>query len=192
MADVRRAERGEIADRRRQAMELRLAGVDAITIARRLSAWDEDHAAAGTTPLPFGYGWHNRRKGLPRPEDGVLVHQVHQDVRRTLAARRAGLDDAAEQYVQINRDRLERLLAGVWGPALAGDVQASQQALRIIREQLRLDGHFTVQGPNGADDTDVADVVADMLAAIDQAVGPAASELLAHADPVNGQAPSVT
>lgn len=103
------ATRAVVAERRRQAIELRHAGVDAVTIGQRLryGKWDGEEQISS---------------------DKSIARMVRQDITRGLNDRREGLDTAALAMKLDMTDRLERLRAGLWSAATKGNVGAVREA----------------------------------------------------------------
>ncbi len=126
-----------IARRRRQAVDMRLAGVDNLTIGLALSAFPEHHAA-GTEPPEYGYGWFNRARGGPVLSERALLDAVSKDVQRSLTDSRDALAASADRHRELHLARLERLLAGSWARAVRGDHQAVASCLRILDREARL------------------------------------------------------
>jgi hypothetical protein len=100
-----------VLERRRQAAQLRLAGVDNETIYLRLKH--------------MGYG---------------SADHVRVDLLRARRRSRARTDETIEDLRTLNVERLERLLAGVWGKAVGGDVNATLAAGRLIERICDLQG----------------------------------------------------
>lgn len=109
-------EQPEVQERRRQAAQLRLAGVDNETIYQRLKH--------------MGYS----------SADHVSV-----DLLRARRRSRARLEETVEDLRQLNVERLERLLAAAWPKALAGadggaDIKAIEVAARLVERLCELQG----------------------------------------------------
>lgn len=115
------ATRAVVAQRRTEAIELRHAGVDPVTIGRRLKygRWSAD----GTEQLS---------------SDASLARMVRQDISRGLADRREGLDRAAAEMKLQMTERLERLRAGVWAKA----VNSSNPHIGAVREARAIDAQL--------------------------------------------------
>ncbi len=120
---------------------MRLAGVDTLTIGLALSAFPEHHAAAGTAPLEYGYGWFTRARGGPVLSEKALLDAVSKDVQRSLADSRGALAASVDRHRELHLARLERLLAGSWARAVRGDHQAVASCLRILDREARLLGY---------------------------------------------------
>ncbi len=114
--------------------------MDTLTIGRSLSAFPEHHAAAGTAPLEYGYGWFSRARGWPVLSDRALLDAVSKDVQRSLADSRDALAASVDRHRELHLARLERLLAGSWARAVRGDHQAVASCLRILDREARLLG----------------------------------------------------
>jgi hypothetical protein len=170
MGSVPRGARALILERRQKALELALAGVDRLTIGRQLSASPDQ----SDRPLACGYGWEKLAKtGAPLDEQG-LIDAVKMDIKRTTRARREALGATVDEFLDLHMSRLERLLAGVWGNAVKGDVPSSLQALRILAREQRLQGldvpkPTTVRDPDAVD-ADVERGVAELVAEMERAM----------------------
>lgn len=127
-----------IAKRRQDAIQMRLAGVDYLTIGKQLAA-DPRLNPAGT-PYPAGYGIDAYQAGRVPPDDDKLADLVKQDLHRVLRQRRGKIAEGADQLRELQDERLERLLYGVWQAALRGDKDAASTALRILERQSKLWG----------------------------------------------------
>lgn len=62
------------------------------------------------------------------------------DINRALEARLAEQHQEADLLRQVNRDRLHRLLMGVWSAAIKGDPRSAEVSLRIVDRLIKLDG----------------------------------------------------
>ncbi len=103
-----KAQRAKTAQRRTQAVQLRLAGVDFETIADRL-------------------GYSSRGA-------------AYTDITRALEGSLAELKHGADVLRHEELLRLNRLQAGLWSAALAGDTKSAETVLKIIDRRCRLLG----------------------------------------------------
>jgi hypothetical protein len=128
----------QIAKRRADAIQLRLAGIDYLTIGRKLAA-DPTINTAGVA-YPAGYGVERYQAGEEPPRDAALAELVKADVHRTMRQRRTKVAEAAEELRALQDERLNRMLAGLWNSAATGDVAAVDRVLKIMERQARLHG----------------------------------------------------
>jgi hypothetical protein len=139
--------------RRQEALSLKLAGVDNVTIGYRLAA-DPDINSAGAQ-YEQGYGQDRFDIGDPPPDDLDLARLVSQDLRRSLDAYRGEAAHDADELREIEANRLDRLFVVAWRRAMAkdGDLAAIDRALRIMERRARLLGldQPTDSGPGGDD-----------------------------------------
>lgn len=70
---------------------------------------------------------------------------------------------ASEQLLQIEIDRLDRLMAGIWSKALQGDVKAVEQAEKIITRRCNLLG-LDLLNRNGSENSDVVSLLGSLFA----------------------------
>lgn len=103
-----RAQRAATAQRRTQAIALRLAGLDFETIATRL-------------------GYASR---------GAACNDINRALEQSLAEQARDV----EVLRQAELLRLDRLQAGVWTKALAGDPRSAEVALKVIDRRCKLLG----------------------------------------------------
>jgi hypothetical protein len=142
-----------IAKRRADAIQLRLAGVDYLTIGRKLAADPAINTAK--TPYPAGYGIERYENGEEPPRDAALAELVKQDLHRVMRQRRTKVNESADALRDLQDERLNRLLAGLWNQAATGDVAAVDRVLKIMERQARLHGldaptRTEVSGADGA------------------------------------------
>lgn len=154
MGRPNRATRAAITQRRADAIDLKLAGVDWLTIGRRLAA-DPSINSDGVA-YPQGYGIDKYKRGLEPPTDKRLIELACKDVSKALVERTTVLDGNADELRQLMVERLERLFFTVYRAAIRnGDYQAVDRAVRIIERSSRLLGldrpvRTEVSGPDGA------------------------------------------
>lgn len=132
------AEKVAITKRRADAIELRLAGVDTVTIGKKLAA--DPNINLDGIAYPQGYGIDKYKTGDPPPTDEQFTQAVCQDLARALKERQ---DMAAADRVELRTleaQRLDRLFLVVWRQALAGDLAAVDRALRIQDRRAKLLG----------------------------------------------------
>ncbi|MFD5888243.1 hypothetical protein ACFWHQ_19980 [Streptomyces sp. NPDC060334] len=164
-----KAQRAAIARRRSDAIDLRLAGVDWLTIARKLAA--DPAVNSDRVPYPQGYGIERYRKGQEPPEDQALIHAACRDVRKALDDRRTELNDDVDEMRALEADRLDRLFFVAYKKAVRDqDLAAIDRTLRIMERRARLLGldmptKTEVAGPDGGP-VHVANTTADELAAL--------------------------
>lgn len=127
-----KATRAKVAERRTQAIELRQAGVDPVTIGRQLryGTWRTVAPATDDTPAVLEQV----------TSDANLSRLVRQDIDRGLADRRAGLATAADELVQQSTERLERLRVAAWTEALKGSAPHIREARQIEAQLAQLHG----------------------------------------------------
>ncbi|WP_367132959.1 MULTISPECIES: hypothetical protein [Streptomyces] len=148
-----RAVRAAITQRRADAIDLRLAGVDWLTIGRKLAA-DPSINSDGVA-YPQGYGVERYKAGLEPPVDKRLIELACKDVTKALAERSTRLEDSVDEMRQLMVERLERLFFPMYRQALrSGDYQAVDRAVRIIERSSDLLGlkrpvRTEVSGPDG-------------------------------------------
>jgi hypothetical protein len=106
-------DRLRIEERRRKVVQLRLAGVKSEEIVRQLADY---------------YG----------PDADSALARV--DWQRAREASKRLTDESVEELRDIQSDRLERLLVGVWTKALKGDIKAVDSAARLIERICKLRG----------------------------------------------------
>ncbi|WP_433235485.1 hypothetical protein ACQPYK_25420 [Streptosporangium sp. CA-135522] len=70
---------------------------------------------------------------------------------------------ASEQLLQIEIDRLDRLMAGIWAKALQGDVKAVEQAEKLITRRCNLLG-LDLINRNGSESADVIGLLGSLFA----------------------------
>lgn len=132
------AEKVAIAKRRADAIELRLAGVDTVTIGKKLAA--DPNLNIDGIAYPQGYGIDRYKNNDPAPGDEELSSLVCNDLARALKERQdASAGDRAELRT-LEAQRLDRLFLVVWRQALTGDLAAVDRALRIQDRRAKLLG----------------------------------------------------
>lgn len=127
-----------IAMRRDEAIKMRLAGLDYLTIGRALAA-DPLINSQGKA-VPYGYGSDFYDRGEGPPSDKALANMAKQDLFRVLRTRRGKVEEGAEALRALQDERLNRLLAAVWAKALKGEEQAVVTALKVMERQAKLRG----------------------------------------------------
>ncbi|MER5780189.1 hypothetical protein ABT104_00460 [Streptomyces mobaraensis] len=149
-----RAVRAAITQRRADAVDLRIAGVDWLTIGRKLAA--DPSINSDKIAYPQGYGVEKYERGLEPPTDKQLIAMASRDLREALEERAAALGDSTDHLRQLMMERLERLFFPMYRQAIRdGDYQAVDRAVRIIERECRLLGldqptRTEVSGPDGA------------------------------------------
>lgn len=127
-----------IATRRRDALDLRVAGVDVVTIGRKLAA--DPAINPDGTGYPQGYGIERLRDGLGPPDDEALVQLVFQDIRRMLQVRRNEMSESVAELRDLEAARLDRMLFVAYKAALQGDLAAMDRVFRGMDRRARLLG----------------------------------------------------
>ncbi|MFF4220939.1 hypothetical protein [Streptomyces nondiastaticus] len=133
------AVRAAITQRRTEAVDLRVAGVDWLTIGRELAA-DPAVNSKGRA-YPQGYGIDRYKRGLEPPSDRRLVELACKDVSTALAERASALSQSTDELRRLMLERLERLFRPMYQQAIRnGDYWATDRAVRIIERECRLLG----------------------------------------------------
>ncbi|MFE3182818.1 hypothetical protein ACFXKR_18385 [Streptomyces violascens] len=127
MGRPNRATRAAITQRRADAIDLKLAGVDWLAIGRKLAA-DPSINTDGVA-YPQGYGIDKYKRGLEPPSDKRLIELACKDVSKALVERTTVLDGNADELRQLMVERLERLFFTVY------------RASRDFAGALRFEGH---------------------------------------------------
>jgi hypothetical protein len=102
-------------ERRRKVVQLRLAGVSFPEIGRKIAA---EYGRGATDPAAL----------------------ARVDWQRAREKSRRLTEDSVEELREIQFDRLERVLSGVWGNAVKGDTKAADTATRVIAQICKLKG----------------------------------------------------
>jgi hypothetical protein len=131
-------ESGLISARRARALQLRIAGVDNLTIGRQMAA--DPRIQANGVEYPAGYGRDRYERGDDPISDEDLVARVSEDISRALKIRQAQMNEGAEQLRTIQDGRIERLIATVFKKAIEGDPKSIDQMLKLLERQSRLHG----------------------------------------------------
>jgi hypothetical protein len=153
MGRPNRATRAAITQRRADAIDLKLAGVDWLTIGRKLAA--DPAINSDGVAYPQGYGIDKYKRGLEPPTDKRLIELACKDVSKALVERTTVLDENTDELRQLMVERLERLFFTVYRAAIRnGDYQAVDRAVRIIERSSRLLGldrpiRTELSGPDG-------------------------------------------
>ncbi|WP_073947646.1 hypothetical protein [Streptomyces kebangsaanensis] len=134
-----KAARAAIAQRRADAIDLRLAGVDWLTVGRKLAA--DPAVNSDRIAYPHGYGIDRYTKGQEPPTDEQLIHAACKDVRQALKERTTEVEDKAEELRAVENLRLDRLFFVAYRQAVKdGDLPAIDRALRIMERRARMNG----------------------------------------------------
>lgn len=152
MARPNNAERVAIAERRNTALAMRQAGIDCVTIGRKLAA--DPKANLDGKGYPYGYGRDLLKAGKPAPDDATFSQLAATDIARALAEHRDQSTETREAAREMEAQRLDKMLAAVWRGALAGDPASVDRVLRIQERRARLLGldvatEMRLTGPNG-------------------------------------------
>ncbi|MDH6126064.1 hypothetical protein [Kitasatospora sp. GP82] len=139
MARPTKAQRAAIAQRRADAVELKLAGVDWLTIGRKLAA--DPVINSDGLAYPQGYGVDLYTKGKEPPDDAALIRYACKDVSQALQERHLNLDMSVDELRVVHHMRLERLFFVAFRRAVKdGDLPAIDRAIRILERDARLLG----------------------------------------------------
>lgn len=92
----------------------------------------------------------------------------------------------AESLIELENDRLDGLLRGVWAKALKGDLGAQDRALRIIVQQCKLNGLYTLDEEPADDLEDTEESPAAYLARVRQSAGNREAVVVRLARPEEG------
>lgn len=138
-----RAQAKAIAARRDAALQLHLAGVDYLTIARKLAADPKLNSDGKAYPVGYGIEAYKGRRAAPDEEH--LAELVRADLKRVFQQRKASIDRHLEELRDLHHERLERLFTEVYRRALAHKddmvaLAALDRALKIMERQARLHG----------------------------------------------------
>ena len=133
-----RPEQHLIARRRQDAIGLRLAGMDYLTIGKKLAADPELNSQR--TAYPAGYGIESYQAGAAPPNDKALAELVKQDLHRVMRQRRTKITEGVDQMRDLQDERLNRMLTAAWTNAIQGDAAAINTVLRIMERQSKLWG----------------------------------------------------
>jgi hypothetical protein len=141
-----------ISKRREDALELRLAGVDNLTIGRKLAA--DPTVNSDGQAYPCGYGRDKHAAGDDPPDDRALQRLVADDINDGIRDRAQRMTEGYEQLKQVQEARIERLLASLWAKALKGDLFAMDRITKLLERQARLHGldaptRQELSGPEG-------------------------------------------
>lgn len=139
MARPTKAQRAAIAQRRADAVELQLAGVDWLTIGRKLAA--DPTINSDRVAYPQGYGADLYAKGKEPPDDPALIRYACKDVQLALQERHTDLGVSVDELRLVHHMRLERLFFVAFRRAVKdGDLPAIDRAVRILERDARLLG----------------------------------------------------
>ena len=134
-----KAKRAAIMQRRADAIELRLAGVDWLTIARKLAA--DPSINSDRIAYPQGYGCERYIRGQEPPADDQLINYACRDVRAALKERAAEHDEKADELRAVENERLDKLFFVAYKQAVReGSLPAIDRALRVMERRARLLG----------------------------------------------------
>ncbi|MEU1883409.1 hypothetical protein ABZ470_39400 [Streptosporangium sp. NPDC020072] len=87
------------------------------------------------------------------------------DVTRALRAASKAMQENSEELLQIEIDRLDRLMAGLWTKAIGGDTKAVETIEKIIYRRCQLLG-LDLINRNGVSDGDVVSLLGTLFAQI--------------------------
>jgi hypothetical protein len=141
-----KAARAAIARRRADAIDLHLAGVDWLTVGRKLAA--DPAVNSDRIAYPQGYGIERYTKGQEPPDDKQLIHAACKDVRLALQERTTDLEGKVEELRAVDNLRLDRLFFVAYRQAVKdGNLNAIDRALRILERRARLN-HLDKEAPS--------------------------------------------
>ncbi|QFY09628.1 hypothetical protein GBF35_25890 [Nonomuraea phyllanthi] len=90
---------------------------------------------------------------------------VVKDITRSMQKAAKAEHIASEHLLQIEIDRLDRLMAAVWAKALSGDVKAVEQAEKLIARRCSLLG-LDLINRNGSENSDIASLLGNLFASL--------------------------
>ncbi|MEV0149700.1 MULTISPECIES: hypothetical protein [unclassified Nonomuraea] len=90
---------------------------------------------------------------------------VIKDITRSMQKAAKAEHIASEHLLQIEIDRLDRLMAAVWAKALSGDVKAVDQAEKLIARRCSLLG-LDLINRNGSENGDIASLLGNLFASL--------------------------
>ncbi|MFB7574957.1 hypothetical protein [Streptomyces sp. NPDC056165] len=132
-----KAARAAIAQRRADAIDLHLAGVDWLTVGRKLAA--DPAVNSDRIAYPQGYGIERYKKGQEPPDDKQLIHAACKDVRLALNERTTDLAEKVEEMRAVENLRLDRLFFVAYRQAVKdNNLNAIDRALRIMERRARM------------------------------------------------------
>lgn len=84
---------------------------------------------------------------------GVTTSNAHKYVRRAIGRQLTRVDELSAEVRQLELDRLDRLLRGIWPQASGGNLQAIDRVLRIMERRAGILGTDAPKkyAPTGAD-----------------------------------------
>ncbi|MEU8919453.1 hypothetical protein AB0D10_00780 [Kitasatospora sp. NPDC048545] len=167
------AQRAAIARRRSDAVELRLAGADPLTVGRKLAADPSINTDRIAYPCGYGHELYARRR--PAPDDNTLVRSVNRDVSEALDHRIDAALASVTELRALEDARLDRMFMVAYRRAVRdGDLSAIDRALRIMERRARLLGldqpartEITGQGGGPIEVDTTADELAALIAITD-------------------------
>ncbi|MFF8270545.1 hypothetical protein ACF059_24650 [Streptomyces sp. NPDC016562] len=108
------AARAAITQRRTDAVDLKLAGVDWLTIGRKLAA--DPAVNSDGIAYPQGYGIEAYRRGGEPPSDARLIEIACKDVSKALAERSTVLDESTDDLRKLMAERWNGFSSGYTAP----------------------------------------------------------------------------
>jgi hypothetical protein len=103
------------------------------------------------------------------------------DVTRALQMASRAQQESSEQLLQIEIDRLDRMMAALWTSACGGDVKAVEAVERLIARRSSLLG-LDLINRNGAENSDVVSLLGNLFAQIQATNGQVALPAVVVAD----------
>lgn len=162
-----KAEMAYVSQRRRDALELRLAGIDILTIGKKLAA--DPAINSDGIAYPQGYGNARYADNQEPPTDEQLGPLVSEDITRALKERKALEGASAADLRELEAVRLDKLTFIAYRQAAAGDLAAMDRVLRIMERRAKLLG---LDAPTRIDakvtDADLESEIERLLADLEQ------------------------
>lgn len=90
---------------------------------------------------------------------------VTKDITRAMQKAAQAEHMASEQLLQMEIDRLDRLMASIWAKALSGDIKAVEQAEKLIARRCSLLG-LDLINRNGSENSDIASLLGNLFASL--------------------------
>lgn len=124
--------RALVAKRRADAIDMRLAGHDLLTVGRtlRYGQWEPGGTGPAGEALP----------DVQVSADKTLMAEVSKDIARALAERRERMDELAGDLVALHDARIERYLAALDVKAKLGSPAHVREARALLERQARMHG----------------------------------------------------
>lgn len=167
-----------ITERRAKAIEYRLACKSMLWIGKKLAA--DPAINLDGVAVPHGYGNRRYEAGRPPLSDKAFVAAVDADISKGLVEQRAVLAEAAQQYVALEAQRLDKIAEALWEKCLRGDLAAVDTYLKVMARRAKMLG---LDAPDRLRLSVVSGVDAELEQAVEQIMRLAQAEG-ANPDPV--------